>query len=744
MAGSSVLLLVLSTALAVASPEKDGAKDDTETLQNASSSSIPREIPIGLPESGTGSSILENGLRLAHGSTRDYFHWAGGNAYSSTRLMSVSESVIQAGKVAMVVDSWTRLGEDTTHGAVTARTSTNGLIRLDGAVGGALSKAKGWYYSAGVYVNMDPTSVNAPTRPFVDQKQLLKLALTKRWAGGEASLMGRVTHCCDNSGNAYSYAPFIYNGDGTITTLDRFKLGRDCYFPTDDHVSYKDVVTGEERSGKLSKLDSKILYDADLCVKQNVGEWKLGLNAHFVTTGDFSTAENSMGGIVSGTASQYTTSDGKPYTGDVQIRVVTPHEMIHTDLFVKVSAHRDWRRNTLDGGLLYSTATQSQRTSSFYYAHTVEADPARIWLKGRETWNHNMNAMYFDAVQHNIALYATDNWSVTDRFFVRGGLRINVPIYSLNCASNMVDPETGVLETTFDRYDGFSLNGLRQKGIELNHLTQKDIDGLPIDIYSSAYLSYRVADGLFLLAEGLLCSETKNTTNYKGTKIPSTKPIVYSMARAGATWNKPFLDLSLVASYISCKNNASFGTISNPSGTLTNSFIGEYGIGTFGVTLDGTLKFGGFNLHALVTWQDPKYRDYEHTEHFSDGSVTSVNFSGKYVVKISRVRVEIDPSYSWDKWKVGANIRYFSRQYASRNNLAYFNGHFETFGSVDYSITKRSKLSLHIVNMLFQKGASGSISIADKAQSEEELTNLLLCGTYIRPFSVDLGYTFRF
>ena len=142
------LLYLIMIAAAIAGGDgRKGKTDDTETLQNASSASVPREIPIGLPESGTGSSIVEDGLILTHAVVRDYFHWAGGNSYGSIRMMGLTESIIQTGEIAMSVDSRTRLGEDSFRGLASFQTSSNGLIRFDGNISGPLRAEKGLYYS---------------------------------------------------------------------------------------------------------------------------------------------------------------------------------------------------------------------------------------------------------------------------------------------------------------------------------------------------------------------------------------------------------------------------------------------------------------------------------------------------------------------------------------------------------------------------------------------------------------------
>ena len=699
-------------------------------------------MPIGLPESGTGSSILEDGLILSHAVVRDYFHWAGGSSYNSIRVMGLTESIISTGGVAMAVDSWTRLGGDTRSGLVNLQTSTNGLIRFDGNISGRINSK--WYYAAGAYVNMDPTSVNAPTRKFVDQKQIYKLALTRKWKRSQLDLIGKFSLCGDAMPGTFTSAPFVYNGDGTVSLYNGFRLGRDCYYTADDNVSFKDVVTGQTRTGSLASMNTKYICDLHSNWSHELGGgWSLGANFQFCFTPSFQSSGSPVAGVVD-SGGRYTYSDGGAYGGKVQLRSATIYDMGCDDLLLLFKARKETSRTVLNLGFQGSFANQFQHSSSFYYAHTVEANPQRLYLDGASTWKFNTNALFYECKRFDFSLYATEDWHVSDRFFIKGGARVMLPFMNVKCAANRIDPETGDLQTVYNRYDGFNIDALLSAGTPLAVITQKDIEGIPLDYHFSAFSSYRLADGLFAIGEGFFSHINKNSSSLKGYRIPSMKAMGYAFGSFGLTYDKEFskneaTSLKLVGSYISNWNNASITTISNPTGTQMNSFLAEYGIGTWGVTFDGTYRHGGFGMHTLVTWQDPRYRNYSHTEHFDDGSVTSVVFSGKYVTSIPHWRVEIDPSWSFRQLKVTANIRYFSRQYASRNNYAYFNGHFETFGSVVWKCSPKTSVVLTIINPLFQTGAKGSVSASDAATSEAELAGIVMSGSYIRPFTMDLG-----
>lgn len=73
------------------------------------------------------------------------------------------------------------------------------------------------------------------------------------------------------------------------------------------------------------------------------------------------------------------------------------------------------------------------------------------------------------------------------------------------------------------------------------------------------------------------------------------------------------------------------------------------------------------------------------------------------------------------------------------SNSIYFNGRWETFGGVDYKVNKYLSLNANVVNILNQSGAQGSISTADLVEEASQYRNYLMAGSFIRPFTLELG-----
>ena len=726
--------LVLAMPVFAQQTESKKEGGDRGVMLNAETADAPREISIGLPTDGN-ASVCEDGLKHGYTFIKSRTHWAGGNAYSKVGLRGLSECIIKTGDIGIVVDSHTKLGGDKLEGAVTAKTSSFGLINLDAAISGPVRN--GWYYSLGTYINLNPSSVNAPGREYVDNKQIIKMAISKRWANAEIDFLYKHSRSKDNVGG-YAEAPFYYVGDGSVKALDGYRLGRSCYFPADDHVSYLDMMDGSVKTGNIGKMDERYIHDVVVKGKYFTDSgWELNgiIRGTFSPNNDWVQAsisgiDEAIGGLVGSRAA--TLSDGSPYSGLIQNRIVKVTDTKAYDLAGLFEVKKSWGRHRLDLGYELIWVDQYERTSTAIMAHTVEADPKRIYFDGQETWGHNRNAQYVDGMRVSNVLFAFHEWDVTDRFFLKTGLRFRLLHQSVNGAYNL----NGA--TNNSRTEGFYLND----GVaEENNITMTEPDGAV-----TLYGTYKIRNGFYFIGEGFYSLTNKAMSYFKTASIPSLKAIGNALGRGGLMYKNKWMDVTGMVSYITCWNCAATVSvtevINGQSETLDHT--AQYGLGNLGFNFDGNMHWGGFNLHLMCTVQDPKYKNYDNTFVFSDGSTKTISYNGKYSTGISRVELEIDPSYKYKDWRFWLSARYFSRQYASRTNLAYFNGRWETFGGVDWTIMKDLKLSLNVVNWLFQTGPKGSIDAVDTISDPSDLEGILMSGKYMRPFEVNIGVTYKF
>ena len=709
---------------------------DRGVMLNAEAASVPRDISIGLPTSDGGASICEDGIKHSYSFVKGRYHWAGGNAYESSKLRSLAESIIKTGDIGIVLESTTKTGGDKFEGAFSYKTSTFGQINFDAAISGPIRN--GWYYSLGAFVNMDPTSVNATNRMFVDNRQIVKASLTKRTSNAIFNVFYKFSRSKDSLGG-YAEAPFVYNGDGSITALPGYKIGTSCYFPSNDHITYKDLWSGEMKTGNLGNMDDRQVHDIIL-----KGQYTLDSGWLFKGTlhGCYAPKNNWVKSVLSGidasengtlkNGKAVTLADGTPYSGNIQNRVVSIVDAKSLDVTALLEVGKKWQKHELDLGFELATINQYERTSATKMAHTVTADPVRLYMDGQETWGHNMNSQYVEGSRKTATLYGFHHWNVTPRFFVKTGVRIRALSQSCDGAANIGDDKSN------SKTDGYYLNNGVAK---VTNITLNRVEGS-----GTLYATYKLADGLFLMGEGFYSLTNKVMSYFKTTKAPGLDAIGNAMGRGGLTYQNKWLDATAMVSYITCWNCAATVSVTEQINGVSETLdhTAQYGMGNLGFNFDGNMHWDGFNLHLMCTVQDPKYKNYDNTFVFSDGSTKTISYNGKYATGISRVELEIDPSFKYKDWRFWLSARYFSRQYASRTNLAYFNGRWETFGGVDWTIMKGLKVSVNVVNWLFQTGPKGSIDAVDTISDPSALEGILMSGKYMRPFEVNLGISYRF
>ena len=267
-----------------------------------------------------------------------------------------------------------------------------------------------------------------------------------------------------------------------------------------------------------------------------------------------------------------------------------------------------------------------------------------------------------------------------------------------------------------------------------------------LNLIGVARAQYQLLPNFFVTGEYVYSRVQRRLDEYTFDTLPSDDPYVKQLVRGGVSYVSPWLDASLMASYITCRNICSTQVftkqvkgVSETQGKNTT-----YDVGTIGITADATVTLGNFAMHVLATYQEPRYRNFTVPLTFSDGSTMTIDYNDKYVIGMSKVLLELDPCYTLGDWRLWVSARYYSRMYASMVNNVYYNSRWETFAGIDWQATKRLALALSITNVLGQTGANGSISVADTVTDPSQLVGYRTAGSFIRPFTVGLSATYKF
>ena len=707
---------------------------DNSAYTDASSDSRPRDISLGLPTNTVGTvPIFEDGIPVSyyHFQLYPYKSWHGGVSAKSSGQMSPMESAMIYGEIGLYMNGMNREGDDSFHSSINYSANQYGQHKLDVNVRGALGK--GWQYSLSTYQNFDPASNHLKVNKYHDRHQFYKGVLSKQLGDrGKMSLVYQyVNYMCITE----NFGPFVYHLDGSVDPFQGFNLGHDSYLPEDRMLTFMDLKTGEVKSMDITAanrdethavtyhLDYRLNNGTNLTVKSRLKAGHSYRSNRNLSSTDQVAADQG-----------YTYADGTPYSGYLQRRYMTHFDAVETtwinnaELSRRQGAH-NWRLGT---NLWYNHG--GTITSSAAFTHEAKADPKTLYFKGQAFYNFNTSSEYYNGDEYRTDLYVKDMWKVNRRLDMDGFLRLEyLHLGGENAAVTGEDQSNR-------RRSGFNL-----KEGHLTHFKENFLNGS-----LGASMNYRLYKGLTATAEYVMTRSHTTLFNYGSVNMPITDPSDTHLIRAGFSYQNSWANVVSQLVYIHQNNMNSRTNVNHvltkdadgmPAGyteTLTQTAV--YGVESLGWTTDAVLKpFKGFNLHLQLTLRNPQYKNYAFSPTFSDGVTEHYDFSGNNITNLHKTEVSVDPSYSFGDWRIWTQFRYVSKRYINKTNSLFFKGRWETFGGVDYQLNKKVKLSLNVVNLLNQKGVSGSIGSADLIEDASGYENYVMAGTFIRPFATELS-----
>lgn len=748
------LLIPMMASMFVAMPQFGFAQDKIEedsvpntkevknrnVMLNASSSdNSPRSINIGLPLYVT-TTLFEDGTPEAYAEwpCLPFWSWAGGAAYDRMGLKSLSETALTKGSLIYALDSYSRVGSDKFQGSINYTTNQFGLQKFDNSISGPI--ANGWQYAVSVYQDFDPNTYDFNTEKYPLQIGIYNIALSKQFKDGKGHMAFIYKHSKFKS-LANNEGPFYFNSDGSIDSYEGFNLGHRNYMPTADKFSYINPITGEtvttNRHNLLGTQDNEYKFRLEYNFKPtlHLNFYSKFRNVHTKQAG------MNLAGITHADADDgYMLTDGTPYTGNVQNRFMMNYDgfeksFMNTAELKGNTTHHSWRI-----GLNIWYEYEGDAMSSGIYAHTVAANPEWLLLPGQTSSDYakygamanpytvNTGAYYLRSHEMTNALYLSDDWQVTKRLWLSGGVRLED--YNLRAQTAIGDKAHSA---------GWYYNdGSAQTFIKKNYLNTFGVfDG-----------RYTISHGFGLTGSYQFGRTHAIANNFTNATMPDLNPTVEHIAGLGIFFNRPWIQLVSQVNYVTSKNNKDNQQFTNTATGETVNIPVDYAVKTWGWTTDVVITpFKGFNMHALLTLQSPKYGNYNVTANFSDGTSKNVDFNGNYVTTMSKTLIELDPSYSFSKFRIWASFRYYSKQYINKTNSLFFKAHWESFAGVDYNVNKHLGFSINIVNLFNTKGANGSITSADLLEKQSDMSaydHYLTSGTYIRPFTLEAAAHINF
>ena len=387
------------------------------------------------------------------------------------------------------------------------------------------------------------------------------------------------------------------------------------------------------------------------------------------------------------------------------------------------------------GGAVYHVAIVVDREEYIYEDQYAYSHKKRVWphCSGQTCRNDYASyAEYYDGHEHKIFGLVSDEWNVNRRLWLYGGVRLE-HLNVRGLAAN--DMNTGNA-----RHIGFSL---ADEGVVKNHFSDNHFNYAFI-----GSVRYAMLRGFGLQAEYSSAVTHSQLFHYGTYHYPTQKGMTTNYFRGGIFWKNQWIDLTSQITHISMSNSQERPNLSHVltkdvgdlKAGMSESFTQNYfyDIATLGWLTDAVITpVKGLSVHLMFTIRDPRYKNYKITPTFSDGVTETYDFTDKTITALSKTELEIEPSYRFSKWRVWLSARYFSKQYINKTNSLYFNGRWETFGGVDFQLNKHINFAASIVNILNQKGASGTIPAADLITDPSLYKNDVMAGTFIRPFTFE-------
>ncbi|MCD7899331.1 MAG: hypothetical protein LUH22_05490 [Bacteroides sp.] len=741
------------------------AGETANVMLNASADDGPRVVNIGLPASVGGTTILENGLPV----TYDYIGlmptsvWRQDAGIGKFEVLNVAQTALLASDVGVSVSTYTNRGTDKFRGSAAFSTNSFGLLRGDVGISGPLKN--GFQYSLTAFVNMDPGTYRSNVSTFMDKTQIYKGVLNKKYKSGQIGIQYKFAY---SEAISAKQSPYIYRSNGKVDALDGFRIGRDAYLEQSGKLHVIDPLTGKEEVWDAMKDLSSTSHVIDLFGDHKFNNGmvldytlryhyaKSGMYNPYLTTISPNTITQDANGnpvydyYYANNQDPYGSANLSAYTGEyVQngMMIAVPSSVKNTVMARFELSKKTHKHHWMVGFHNWYYNADKVTMATYNYMFEVAPNPkGLVSSKTDEHGNRNYNAamQYYNGIDNKMALVATERWTPNRKLELDLGTRLEW---------QRIDGDWYSAEDRKAAPDATWISG-----------NTTDVKKNWFNVNFTANATYKAFKNAGFLGELMYIQQAGKLSSYAGADDPNIEKCEIPGFSIGVYYNNPFISVVSKVTKIertNFKNNSTFNatwTDANYPGetfSATTKQTSSYDVSTIGWTTDVLISpFKGFDLHLLLTLQNPKYKNYAMTINYeaqsqNGGTSTyqeSVNNNNNVARSVSKTIIEIDPSYTFGKFRIWASARYFSKEYANYPNTLTFAGRWETFAGLNYKYDKNVDFSISAVNLLNQSGAQGSISGTNTTTAEmaKELYNKPLCGTYIRPFTIEFKTKIKF
>ncbi len=734
------------------------SKASNMMLNAASDDGKPRDINIGLPSDIATTGMMENGFAASYDQQSQFGNtvWRQDGSFSKVQSISLWENAIKNGTVGVAVNTLSGRGQEQTKGAVGYQTNTFGLIRANAKIGGALSKKNGLYYQLSGFANLDPGTQRAQFSRFTDKTFIFRGFLNKKYNAGQIGVQYKFAYsavCAQWNNN-----PYIYHEDGTVSEYNGLAIGTTSYIEKTGEAHPYDPFTGKQKTVDILDAMASKSHVIDI-----LGDHKWGNGMKLDYMARLHMAESGFcnpnyGTVFTSNISSvtdryvYVSDPTQVYNGAIQKGQMAFSEAwdklgfaARAELSQTIGKH-SWYAGLTAFGLdakdayrsVYATYATIENNPSALI-HQKSTDGGLTWTNGTSDAygceNPNSALQYYDGLDSKFAFYLGDTWKLHKKFTLSLAARLqwsHIDGFWAPAAGRVKVSDPGV------NYKISTINKDAREAFTDDDLQKSFVGNAVWNAFPGGGFS---VDAMYVETGINLSSFAQQTkSQVQGSKVNALS--------AGIFYKNKYIDVTSKINYISRDKNLFSGNFEHPEDrTIIERAVINYDVKTLGWTTDMNIKpFKGFNLHFLLTLQNPEYGDFKFTIGESVNKPYTFDFTGLTVRNVSKCLIEIDPSYKFSKFRVWGSARYYSKSYACFSNALYFASRWETFAGIDYNPTKNITFNLQAVNLLGETGAKGNISGANTISKEEanKYYDQPLAGTFLRPFTIELKTTIRF
>lgn len=461
----------------------------------------------------------------------------------------------------------------------------------------------------------------------------------------------------------------------------------------------------------------------------------------------YATAAEAMNGM------PLTLPDGTEWKGGTQMVAAQYYEPVNINQFMaKAELTKKFGQHNLRLGTTYMHYHAPIKTNQGVYLQTVEEKPRILSLYGS-----NLLAGTGSYSKENVnknALYLSDDFSIGNLITGNVGGRIE---HQMGTNTNFAYPNHNMVETVTTYDANWQPTTTTVDFSKKNPFFVRDYSGKFNYVLTGSFVA-KLTKPFGVVGEATynrfyqpyndFAADQKNEFGFA--KDPYSSRMDQAFDNYSAVTNLGagvylnignYLNLVSKITYITKSNITAEETVYSGNETY-KVYPVKYDISTIGWTTDVMSTINNFNLHFLLTLQNPQYKNYT----YKTQAGQEISYSDKNVTALSKVLIEIDPSYYiFDrKVRLWGSARYFGKQYGNKTNTVSYKGWWETFCGIDWTVNRNLDLKVQMCNILNYKGVTGSMIGADQITDESQMIGKYFVAEQIRPRAVEFSAAFKF